>query len=100
MYGWDGDNWMHHGGWMGYDGYGMGWGGWILTAVVTIAVIALIITAIVVAVRYLSGGQPQPGTTNQSHVHAAEAILAERLARGEIDDEEFRRRMAVLREHH
>ena len=92
MDGWDDNHWMEH------TGYGMGWGGWI-SVVVAITVIALVITVIVVAVRYLSGGQPQRGATNLGHRREADAILTERLARGDIDGEEFRQRMVALREH-
>jgi putative membrane protein len=55
----------------------------------------------VAAVRYLGGPGhhhgpaapgPQPG-------RRPEDLLAERFARGEIDDEEYRRRIVVLREH-
>ena len=98
MDGWNDNNWMNHGGWMEHPGYGMGWGGWI-SVVVAIAVIALVITVIVVAVRYLTDGQAQRGSTSLGHRRDAEAILAERLARGDIDDAEFRQRMLALREH-
>jgi len=37
--------------------------------------------------------RPAPGPNR------AEDLLAERFARGEIDEDEFRRRMALLREH-
>jgi putative membrane protein len=62
---------------------------------------ALVITAIVAAVRYLGG----PGHHHGPGGHGAlpgrrpEDLLAERLARGDIDDEEYRRRVALLREH-
>jgi putative membrane protein len=62
---------------------------------------ALVITAIVAAVRYLGG----PGHHHGPGAHGAlpgrrpEELLAERFARGDIDDEEYRRRVALLREH-
>ncbi|MDA3644284.1 SHOCT domain-containing protein [Saccharopolyspora indica] len=54
---------------------------------------ALIIAAIVALVRYI-------GRTGRSEQRStpAEEILAERYARGEIDDEEYRRRMQSLSE--
>lgn len=86
--GWHGDNdWMWHGGYAG--------GGWIFATIVAIAFLALVITVIVVAVRYLGGGQQGGGRSGRGN---AEAILSERLARGEIDGEEFRQRMNVLHE--
>lgn len=92
---------MMHDGWMWGDGYGLG--GWIVMALVMIVFWALVITAIVLAVRYFAGGgtaqgraggAPQPLTGGR-----AEDLLAERYARGEIDDEEYRRRLALIREH-
>lgn len=57
---------------------------------------ALVITAIVLLVRYLmssrTGAEPVAG------LKAAENLLAERYARGDIDDEEYRRRLTLLRE--
>ncbi|BBX84253.1 hypothetical protein MAUB_63570 (plasmid) [Mycolicibacterium aubagnense] len=84
--------------WNGGYGGGWGWGGWILTAVVAVLFFAVLITAIVAAVRYLSGTHhgaagAAPGA------RTAEDMLAERLARGEIDDTEYRQRMTALREH-
>ena len=93
MYG-NGGMWHH-----GYGGFG--WGGWIVTAIFLTVFFALVITAIVAAVRYLGG----PGHHHGPAAHDAlpgrrpEDLLAERFARGEIDDEEYRRRILVLREH-
>lgn len=93
MCGWNGNGWMMNG------GYGSGWGwlGWMITAVVLVLVFAALITAVVSAIRYLSGdhrgaGIPQPA-------RGAEDMLAERFARGEIDEDEFRQRMTALHEH-
>ena len=81
---------------MWYGGDGWGWGGWLLMTVLMVLFWAVVITAVVVAVRYLAGPrQAAPG----SRPSRAEDLLAERFARGEIDDEEFRRRQALLREH-
>jgi len=92
----NGGMWHH-----GYGGWGWGWGSWILTAMILTVFFALVITAIVAAVRYLGG----PGRHHGPADHGAqpgrrpEDLLAERFARGEIDDEEYRRRIIVLREH-
>jgi putative membrane protein len=81
---------------MWYGGDGWGWGGWLLMTVLMVLFWAVVITAVVVAVRYLAGPRhAAPG----SRPSRAEDLLAERFARGEIDDEEFRRRQALLREH-
>lgn len=54
----------------------------------------LVIAGIVFLVRYL-GGNRQIGTGRDAA--NAERILAERFARGEIDEDEFQRRVHVLR---
>ena len=89
---------MHDNYWYG-DGWGWGWGGWILMGVVMVVFWAVVITLVVLAVRYLSadrGTRPAPPASAQSR---AEDLLAERFARGEIDDEEYRHRLTLLREH-
>lgn len=88
----DGGMW-HHGYW--------GWGSWIVTAMVMTLFFALVITAIVAAVRYLGGPghQHRPAAHGPQPGRRPDEILAERFARGDIDDEEYRRRVALLREH-
>ncbi len=90
MYGEDG--WMWNGG-------GWGWGGWILMTLVMVLFWAAVITAIVLAIRYLSGGASHRNQASAGSARGAEDVLAERFARGEIDDDEFRRRLTALREH-
>ena len=83
---------------MMYDGWGMGWGGWLLMTLVMIVFWAAVITAVVLVVRYVAGsGRPSgPGPSRPAR---AEDLLAERFARGEIDDDEYRQRLTLLREH-
>ncbi|MFJ5901901.1 SHOCT domain-containing protein [Streptomyces sp. NPDC093064] len=48
------------------------------------------------------GHQPGPPSASDEPgwgSRRAEDLLAERFARGEIDDEEYKRRLALLREH-
>lgn len=78
-----------------YDG-GMGWGwaGALIAILFMLLVIAGIVALIVVATRW-SGFQtrergPEPPG-------GAERILAERFARGEIDEDEYVRRRRTLR---
>ena len=53
------------------------WGGVVGSLLsVAIGVIALVITVIVVAVRYLIGAQPRRGSTTLGHRRDAEASLA------------------------
>ncbi|MGI5133262.1 MULTISPECIES: SHOCT domain-containing protein [unclassified Streptomyces] len=55
----------------------------------------LFLTLVVLLVRAMNRG------SGHVHSHAGslpEQVLAERFARGEIDEEEYRRRLAVLRD--
>ncbi|MGV9356747.1 SHOCT domain-containing protein [Streptomyces misionensis] len=89
---------MWYGGW--------GWGGWFFMTVFMVLFWALVIAAIVALARYFSGahhdrrsgwsastGEPAWGSRR------AEDLLAERFARGEIEEDEYKRRLALLREH-
>jgi putative membrane protein len=80
-------------------GYGWGWG-WIITAVVIIALFALLITAIVLAVRFFTVADRHGDARSPQQTRGAENMLAERFARGEIDEDDYRRRMAALSEHY
>ena len=86
----NGYGWMSNGGW--------GWG-WMVTAVVMILVFAVVITAIVVAVRYLMGAEHRSRAARPIQGPGAEDVLAQRFARGDIDDTEYRQRITTLREH-
>jgi Zn-dependent protease with chaperone function/uncharacterized membrane protein len=80
------------------DGH-WGWGSWILTTGTTIVFWALVITAVVLLARYLLSLSQRPaGTTPARGASNAEQVLAERYARGEIDDEEYQRRLGLLRQ--
>lgn len=92
MCGWNGNGWMWNG---GYGGWG--WAGWTLTAVVFVLLFAALITAAVAGVRYVTGsGHRVPASRS---ARAAEDVLAERFARGEVDEDEYRQRAMALREH-
>jgi putative membrane protein len=79
--------------------HGWGWAGWILMSVAMVAFWALVVTAVVLAVRYLAGARGTTANPPGSGSTRAEELLAERFARGEIDDNEYRQRLAALREH-
>jgi putative membrane protein len=70
-----------------------GMSGWALAlaGLTTLLFWVMLIAAVVVLVRYLSRG------TGSSGRGSAERILAERYARGEIDEQEYRQRLGVLR---
>ena len=76
-----------------------GWG-WFAMSVGMILFWTVIITAVVLVVRSLGRAD---GSRPAEHTHTPAAptpqqILGERFARGEIDEEEYRRRMDAL--HH
>lgn len=86
---------------MWYDGNGWGWGAWLVMALMMVAFWGLLIVGLVALVRYVGGPRdgahvkpagPAPGPDR------AQDVLAERFARGEIDEDEYRRRRAVLQE--
>ena len=84
---------------MMYDGWGWGAGGWIVMTVVMVLFWAAVITAVVLAVRYLISSRHTRAHPTGAGPSRAEGLLAERFARGEIDEDEFQRRMTLLREH-
>lgn len=73
--------WWPDGGW--------GWGGWLTMTITMLAFWGLVAWVLVTLVR-------QPGSRRHTN-RSAEEILAERFARGEIDEEEYNRRRALLR---
>ncbi|MFJ8159519.1 SHOCT domain-containing protein [Streptomyces sp. NPDC096136] len=78
----------------------MGPWGWFAMSLTTLVFWGLIVAAVVLVVR-TSRGDAAPGRSvpaaGADPARGAEALLAERYARGEIDDEEYGRRLAVLR---
>ena len=81
---------MNHGHW--------GWGGWLLTTGTTIVFWALVIIAVVLLARYLLSLSQRTHTAHAGAAMNAEHTLAERYARGEIDDDEYQRRLGLLRD--
>lgn len=76
--------------------YGNGLNGWGY-ALMTISMVvfwALIIYGVVLFARYL-GRSNRP----RDQRPAPEDLLAERFARGEIDEQEYRQRLEALRQH-
>ncbi len=76
-----------------YGDHMTGWG-YGLMAVTGLLFWALVITGIVALVRYLGRTDQYRPRTGQP---TAEQVLAERFARGEIDEEEYQRRLETLR---
>jgi putative membrane protein len=72
-----------------------GWG-YTLMTLSSLVWLALLVVAVVFLVRYLAdGAQRTPTRLDQNQ--GPERILAARYARGEIDEEEYRRRLTTLR---
>jgi len=78
----------HDMGWWGYAGMGIG----------MVLFWALIIVGIVALVRFASRG-PQDTRAPRGEASSPEHLLAERFARGEITDAQYRDGVAVLRAH-
>jgi putative membrane protein len=76
---------------------GMGWGGWLLMSLTTVGFWALVVFGIVALFRGTRDGGTQSMPSRESE---AQHILDERFARGEIDAEEYRRRLEVLHAAH
>ncbi|SCG46147.1 SHOCT domain-containing protein [Micromonospora halophytica] len=68
--------------------HGTGMAGWMW--VWPLLVVAALVVLAVLVVRAVGGGGPQSG------VRSARQVLDERYARGEIDEEEYRRRRDAL----
>ncbi|MGW4825190.1 SHOCT domain-containing protein [Streptomyces sp. NPDC004227] len=60
----------------------------------------LLVVGIIALTRYLTGaGRSHPPGESGWGSRRAEDLLAERFARGEIDEDEYKRRLTLLREH-
>ena len=77
----------------GMDGGGHWWA-WLIGLAVLIALVALVV---VLVVRLSSPGHSVPASAPQPSRPSAEDVLADRLARGEIDEDDYRRRRDALR---
>jgi len=82
---------MTRGEWREHHGHRWGW---ILIALLLIALLALLIVLIVRNWSGTSASRSGPAISPRS---SAEDLLAERLARGEIDVDEYRQRRDALR---
>ena len=76
-------------------GSGVGWGGWLLMTLTMVAFWGLLVVAAVAAWRAGDRGAGRGGRA-PAPPNTPEQVLAERFARGEIDEEEYRRRREVL----
>lgn len=86
---------------------GMGFGGWWVMGIGMLVFWGLVIAGIVLLVRWAAGGPSRaalpppagqgPDSQGPPSLDAAQRILDERFARGEIGVEEYRLRRDVLR---
>jgi putative membrane protein len=79
---------------MMYDGDHMSGWGWAFMTVGSILVWAVLIFAVVIVIRHFTGSRPISFGNRPS----AEDVLAQRFGRGEIDEAEYRQRLAALAE--
>ena len=75
-----------------YD-HAWSWWGWLAMTAGMVVFWGLVISGVVVLVRYTVPGQ---GSTAPA-APSPEQVLAERFARGEIDEAEYRQRLDTLR---
>ncbi|MER6306311.1 SHOCT domain-containing protein [Streptomyces sp. NPDC001657] len=81
-----------------HDHYGGSAWGWLAMSVSMILLFALLVLIVVLIIRALGRSSPlHDGPTVTRGGPSPEQILAERYARGEIDEEEYHRRLATLR---
>lgn len=79
---------------MYYGTYGMGLWGMLLMLVGNVLLWGLAIGGIVLLAHYLRA--PGPPATTAGEARSARHLLARRFARGEIDEDEYHRRLSVL----
>ncbi|GAA2575069.1 hypothetical protein GCM10010399_00510 [Dactylosporangium fulvum] len=77
-----------------YWGYGMGGAGLALMTLNTLLFWGLVIAGVVLLVRYFGRGAQAPWATGSRST--PQQLLAERFARGEIEEDEYIRRLQVL----
>jgi putative membrane protein len=79
---------------MMYWGNGMGGWGYVLMTVSMVLFWGTLIAGVVLLVRYLGGDRRQTASTTAGV--DARSLLAERFAKGEIDEDDYRQRLKVL----
>ncbi|RSS79724.1 SHOCT domain-containing protein [Streptomyces sp. WAC06614] len=84
---------------MYWNGHGMGAWGWFAMSFTQLIIWALILAAAVLMIRTFRQDTDGRVASDRGAVpsESAENLLAERFAMGEIDDEEYQRRLAALR---
>ena len=80
------------------NGYTMSAWGWLLMTLGMLGFWALVAVVVGVALLRRPGQPDQQPPPDQQPRPGAEEILAERLARGELDPDEYRQRLQTLQE--
>jgi putative membrane protein len=82
------------------NGYAMSGWGWLLMTLGMLGFWALVAVLALALLRRpgQSDQQPQPGQPDQQSRPRPEELLAERLARGELDPDEYHQRLQILQE--
>ncbi len=78
-----------------FGNQGWGAGGWIFMAVAMVIFWAIVVFGVIALVRYVGHNH----RNDPSIPKDPESILKERFAKGEIDEESFRKSIATLKEH-
>ncbi len=77
--------------------YGHGSSDWLGMSLLMVLLVALTAAVVVVLVRSLGGRDAAQGTGHEGGSAQAQRLLDERLARGEIDEDDYRTRRDLLR---
>ena len=78
---------------MGWHDGGPGWGGWVVMTLVMMAFWALVVFGAIALYRTMRRDDSGPARRDED----AQRLLDERLARGEIDSDDYRQRRELLR---
>lgn len=81
---------------MGWNHYQWGFGGWVAMALMMVIFWGLVAALVMWIVRSQSRDRPHADGAERPAM-SPDSVLAQRFARGEIDEDEFARRRAVLR---
>ena len=75
--------------------WGYGWGAWLAMGVSMVLFWGLVVLGIVALVRYIARDAGRVGSGVERI--SPEEVLAQRFARGEIDEDEYHQRLEALR---
>jgi len=82
----------------GWGNQGWSVGMWIIMAVAMVIFWVIVVFGVIALVRYFGHSHDAPSGPGSGPESDPETILRERLARGEIDEDQFRKTLGLLRE--